>query len=76
MQSTAQDDRTYTRDPYDVERYDGEAAQSVSGLEAGAGADFFAADTLSPLSLSRTLPEQVFRFFEHHYDPGLPSDFD
>jgi ADP-ribose pyrophosphatase YjhB (NUDIX family) len=40
------------------------------------GAAFFAEDELPELSLSRATPEQVQRFFEHHRDPHLPTDFD
>lgn len=30
----------------------------------------------SDLSLGRVLPQQLARMFEHHRDPGLPTDFD
>jgi ADP-ribose pyrophosphatase YjhB (NUDIX family) len=40
------------------------------------GVDFFAEDAIPALSLSRTLPEQIARMFEHHGDPALPTDFD
>jgi ADP-ribose pyrophosphatase YjhB (NUDIX family) len=41
-----------------------------------AGADFFAEDRIPPLSLSRTTPAQIVRFFEHLRQPDLPTDFD
>jgi len=40
------------------------------------GVDFFAAEALPPLSISRTLPFQIARMFEHHRNPALPTDFD
>jgi ADP-ribose pyrophosphatase YjhB (NUDIX family) len=41
------------------------------------GVDFFALDALpEKLSISRTLPEQIARMFEHYRDPALPTDFD
>lgn len=40
------------------------------------GVDFFAEDQIPPLSISRTLPFQIARMFEHHRSPGLPTDFD
>jgi ADP-ribose pyrophosphatase YjhB (NUDIX family) len=39
--------------------------------------DFFARDALpEPLSISRTLPEQLVRMFDHYRNPALPTDFD
>lgn len=38
--------------------------------------DFFAEDTLPPLSIGRVTPEQIKRLFEHHRNPDLPTDFD
>ncbi len=41
------------------------------------GVDFFARDALpQKLSISRTLPEQIARMFEHYRDPTLLTDFD
>jgi ADP-ribose pyrophosphatase YjhB (NUDIX family) len=41
------------------------------------GVGFFAENEIpEPLSISRTLPFQIARMFEHHRNPGLPSDFD
>jgi len=40
------------------------------------GVEFFAEDNLPPLSISRTLPFQIARMFEHYRDPSLPTDFD
>jgi ADP-ribose pyrophosphatase YjhB (NUDIX family) len=37
---------------------------------------FFAPDELPPMSLGRTLPQQVKRMFEHRERPELPTDFD
>lgn len=38
--------------------------------------DWFAQDALPPLSLTRVVPSQVQRLFEHSRDPQLPTDFD
>ncbi len=38
--------------------------------------DFFAEDQIPDLSVSRVLPFQIARMFEHHRDPSLPTDFD
>jgi ADP-ribose pyrophosphatase YjhB (NUDIX family) len=38
--------------------------------------DFFAEDHIPDLSVSRVLPFQIARMFEHHRDPNLPTDFD
>ncbi len=41
------------------------------------GVNFFARDALpEKLSISRTLPEQIARMFEHYHHPALPTDFD
>jgi ADP-ribose pyrophosphatase YjhB (NUDIX family) len=41
------------------------------------GVEFFAEDNIpEPLSISRTLPFQIARMFEHHRHPALPTDFD
>jgi ADP-ribose pyrophosphatase YjhB (NUDIX family) len=41
------------------------------------GVDFFAEDNVpDQLSVSRTLPFQITRMFEHHRNPALPTDFD
>jgi ADP-ribose pyrophosphatase YjhB (NUDIX family) len=41
------------------------------------GVDFFAEDSIpDQLSVSRTLPFQIARMFEHHRNPALPTDFD
>ena len=40
------------------------------------GVGFFAEDNIPELSVSRTLPFQITRMFEHHRNPALPTDFD
>jgi ADP-ribose pyrophosphatase YjhB (NUDIX family) len=40
------------------------------------GVEFFAEDRIPPLSISRTLPFQLARMFDHHRNPALPTDFD
>ncbi|MCS7089414.1 MAG: NUDIX hydrolase [Verrucomicrobiota bacterium] len=43
------------------------------GLRAAA---FFALDRLPPLSLTRVLPGQIHRLYEHVCQPALPTDYD
>jgi len=38
--------------------------------------DWFAEDSLPPLSLSRVTPAQIHRFFDHRRNPQWPADFD
>lgn len=38
--------------------------------------EFFSEDNIPNLSLSRTMPQQIKRFFEHLRNPSLPTDFD
>ena len=41
------------------------------------GAEFFAEDAIpAELSTGRVTASQIHRFFEHHRQPGLPTDFD
>jgi ADP-ribose pyrophosphatase YjhB (NUDIX family) len=40
------------------------------------GAQFFGEQEIPELSLSRVTPAQIERFFEHHRNPNLPTDFD
>lgn len=40
------------------------------------GVEFFTEDNLPPLSVSRTLPFQIARMFEHYRNRALPTDFD
>ncbi|HQN34526.1 MAG TPA: NUDIX hydrolase [Sedimentisphaerales bacterium] len=40
------------------------------------GVGFFAEDAIPALSISRTLPFQIARMFDHLRDPALPTDFD
>lgn len=40
------------------------------------GVQFFAPDDIPSLSVSRTLPFQIARMFDHHRTPALPTDFD
>ena len=37
---------------------------------------FFAEDQIPKLSLTRTVPAQITRMFEHYRRPDLPADFD
>jgi ADP-ribose pyrophosphatase YjhB (NUDIX family) len=41
-----------------------------------AAVDFFAENAIPELSISRTLPFQIARMFEHYRNPDLPTDFD
>jgi hypothetical protein len=38
--------------------------------------DLFAEDEIPELSLSRNVPSQIARMFEHYRDTDLPADFD
>jgi ADP-ribose pyrophosphatase YjhB (NUDIX family) len=40
------------------------------------GVGFFAEDEIPDLSLTRTMPSQIARMFEHYRQPDLPADFD
>jgi ADP-ribose pyrophosphatase YjhB (NUDIX family) len=40
------------------------------------GVGFFAEDEIPDLSLTRNVPTQIARMFEHYRQPGLPTDFD
>lgn len=50
----------------------GEPAHSIETEGVG----FFPEDNLPELSIGRVTPAQIHRFFEHHRDPDLPTDFD
>ena len=49
--------------------------EPTTSLETG-GAVFYAKDHIPPLSISRTTQEEITRFFEHHFHPDWPTDFD
>jgi ADP-ribose pyrophosphatase YjhB (NUDIX family) len=53
-----------------------ELARPSPSIEAETDAEFFAAGALPQLSLTRVLPGQIARLFEHYHDPILPTDFD
>jgi hypothetical protein len=40
------------------------------------GVGFFAEDEIPELSLTRIMPSQIARMFEHYRQPDLPADFD
>ncbi|MGC4043369.1 MAG: NUDIX hydrolase [Armatimonas sp.] len=48
----------------------------TTGLETSEVAWFAEADVPTELSLSRVLPGQIRRMFEHHRQPELPTDFE
>jgi ADP-ribose pyrophosphatase YjhB (NUDIX family) len=50
----------------------GEPATSRETLDVG----FFTRDALPPLSITRILPFQIHRLFEHAENPALATDFD
>jgi ADP-ribose pyrophosphatase YjhB (NUDIX family) len=50
----------------------GEATASKETEEVG----FYPEDGLPDLSISRVIPGQIARLFEHHREPDLPTDFD
>jgi ADP-ribose pyrophosphatase YjhB (NUDIX family) len=40
------------------------------------GVDFFPVGSLPPLSIGRATQSQIERLYQHHLNPGLPTDFD
>jgi hypothetical protein len=40
------------------------------------GVGFFAEDKIPELSMTRNVPAQIARMFEHYRHPDLPADFD
>ncbi len=40
------------------------------------GVGFFGEDAIPELSLTRVMPAQISRMFEHHRQPDLPADFE
>jgi ADP-ribose pyrophosphatase YjhB (NUDIX family) len=50
----------------------GEPANSIETADA----TFFPEDQIPPLSIARTTQEELTRFFEHHRNPDLETDFD
>ena len=91
LQAIAQDGLTYTRDGYDLGRYEQIrelaaeilAAHSTGTLDEVPSSNvdtdevrFFGDNELPELSITRVTPAQVSRFFEQHRDPGLPTYFD
>ncbi len=59
----------------DCERHLDPALNSASYNEIGE-VGFFGADEIPELSVGRVTTKQIARFFEHHADPDLPTDFD
>jgi len=47
----------------------------ATSIETG-GAEFFAEESLPPLSVARTTPQVIQRMFEHHRHPEWATDFD
>lgn len=50
----------------------GEAKISNETSEVG----FFGEDEIPPLSLTRLMPDELARVFEHHRKPAMPTDFE
>jgi ADP-ribose pyrophosphatase YjhB (NUDIX family) len=50
-------------------------ASAAPGLETD-GVGFFRADAIPRLSLTRVVPAQIARLFEHYAHPDWPADFD
>jgi ADP-ribose pyrophosphatase YjhB (NUDIX family) len=50
----------------------GEPTTSIETDDVG----FFQEDRLPPLSIGRVTTSQITRFFEHHRNPDLPTDFE
>jgi ADP-ribose pyrophosphatase YjhB (NUDIX family) len=51
------------------------SGEPTTSLETG-GAVFYPKDHLPTLSIARTTQEEIDRFFEHHFHPDWPTDFD
>jgi ADP-ribose pyrophosphatase YjhB (NUDIX family) len=49
---------------------------ATTSLETSEVGWFAEADVPGDLSLGRVLPSQIARMFEHHRQPGLPTDFE
>jgi ADP-ribose pyrophosphatase YjhB (NUDIX family) len=49
---------------------------SASAVGETDSVGFFGETELPELSLSRVTPAQIQRFFEHHWNRALPTDFD
>jgi ADP-ribose pyrophosphatase YjhB (NUDIX family) len=49
---------------------------AATSLETSEVEWFAEADVPDELSLGRVLPSQIARMFEHHRNPGLPTDFE
>jgi ADP-ribose pyrophosphatase YjhB (NUDIX family) len=49
---------------------------AATSLETNEVEWFAEADVPDELSLGRVLPSQIARMFEHHRNPGLPTDFE
>lgn len=52
-----------------------EGGGPAHGVETD-GVGFFAEAEIPPLSLTRVVPSQITRMFEHYRDPHKPTDFD
>jgi len=50
----------------------GEATTSFETTDVG----WFSEDAIPPLSIARTTEQQIARFYEHHRNLDLPTDFD
>ncbi|HEY9619739.1 MAG TPA: NUDIX hydrolase [Crinalium sp.] len=51
------------------------SGEATASIETEA-AKFFAEQDIPELSLTRVVPSQIARLFEHYRDPHLPTDFD
>lgn len=79
IQAIAQIGLTYTRDPYDAERYPQlrELSVEIVSTQSGVPAEqIFGRDELPPLSVQRNSLSQVTRLFAHYDNPDLSADFD
>lgn len=57
---------------FQCELLGGSPSTSIETDEVG----FFGEDEIPELSLTRIMPAQIARIFQHHRNPDLPTDFD
>ncbi len=57
---------------FQCEIISGKATPSIETEEV----DFFAEDSIPPLSIKRVTPAKIKRLFEYYRNPDLPTDFD
>lgn len=79
LQAIAHNGLAYAKDPFDIYRLF-ILCRLTGGMEKLSvetdGVAFFGEEAIPPLSLSRVLPAQIHRMFEHLRNPDLPTEMD